>query len=178
RLVVRSLACRRRRLLPVNMLSRERASAAEGLQGRAPDGDRAHGHLDAESVQSGLELRGISGGHDEDALADPHDTRPVDESLLPVPDMLRTLRDAAPAEHDLAHPGRHGPLGSRDIVRQQDPFSLVSLDRHQGLDGYSYIIAFPWAGRNYLQPVNMLSRRWKGFMEQRPLHSEYGQGVG
>src|SRR5207245_5076413 len=84
----------------------------------------------------------------------------------PVLDMLASLRDPPPAEHDLAHPGRHGPLGSGDIVRQQDPLSLVSLDRHQSLDGNSYIIAFPWGGRSYSQPVNMLSRRWKGFMEQ------------
>src|SRR3989442_2697382 len=162
----------------VNMLSRERASATEGLQGRACDADRARGHLHAEWVQSGRELRGISGRQDEDAPADPDDTRPVDESLLPVADMLGTLRDSAPAEHDLAHPGRHGPMGSGDIVRQQDPFPLVSLDRHQGLDGYSYIIAFPWEGRNYSQPVNMLSRRWKGLMEHGPLHSDDGQGVG
>src|SRR5207245_7180759 len=95
----------------VNMLSRERASATEGLQGRASDGDRARGHPDPEPVQSGLELHGISGRQDEDALADPDDARPVDESILPVHDMLGTLRDSAPAEHDLAHPDCHGPMG-------------------------------------------------------------------
>jgi len=68
-------------------------------------------------VELAREFDRVTRRQDEEALADPDDTRTVDESVLAIPDMLGTLRDAAPAEHDLADPGRHGPMGSGDIVR-------------------------------------------------------------
>jgi hypothetical protein len=113
------------------MLSRETGMAAECCQARTVDRHRAEGHANSKSMQRTRQLRSIARRHDEDTLANPHDARTMDESLLPVRYAFRTLRDPSPAEHDLTDPGRDSPRGTGDIVRQEDPFSVIAFDRQR-----------------------------------------------
>src|SRR2546427_5329378 len=64
-------------------------------------------------------------------------------------------------------PGRRHPERNRTRRMRQGPVLRRTLRSSQNGYGSSYIIAFPRGERNYSPLVNMLSRRWKGFMERR-----------
>src|SRR5256885_9276278 len=64
-------------------------------------------------------------------------------------------------------PGRRHPERNRTRRMRQGPVLRRTLRSSQNGYGGSYIIAFPRGERNYSPLVNMLSRRWKGFMERR-----------
>src|SRR5207302_6188940 len=92
------------------------------------------------------ELGRIRRRHDEDRLADPDDSAPPDEALGPP--FVRPRRSALRStKHDLADARGDGSFGTGDVVRNQDPFSVVTFDRHRHLYCYSHIISFPPAGR-------------------------------
>src|SRR5438093_5421739 len=128
----------------VNMLSQQLAAAAERLQGRPWDGHRTGRHANAQSAEAVGQFVCITRRHHQHALTDPHHAGAVDESLLFVSKPGRPLRDPPSSEDDLTHPRGDRPDRAGDIVGQQDPFSVVSFNRHHLTDSDSYIIAFPW----------------------------------
>ena len=67
-------------------------------------------------MQHAGKLDRVAGGHDEDALADPHHAGTVDETLLEVWSSVPAFRDSSPAEHDLADPGGDTPSGTGHVV--------------------------------------------------------------
>src|SRR2546428_13500944 len=64
-------------------------------------------------------------------------------------------------------PGRRHPERNRTRRMTRGPVLRRILRSSQNGYGGSYIIAFPRGERNYSSLVNMLGRRWKGFMERR-----------
>src|SRR5207245_86224 len=68
---------------------------------------------------------------------------------------------------DRLAPRRRHPYRNRTRRMTRGPVLRRTLLSSQNGYGSSYIIAFPRGERNYSPLVNMLSRRWKGFMERR-----------
>src|SRR5437870_2581390 len=99
------------------MLSRQPGAAAERFQGGPRNRGGTGAHADAQLAEAVRQFVRITRWHHEDALADPHHTRAVDESLFLVANPRRPFRDPPSSEDDLANPGCDGPRCARDVVR-------------------------------------------------------------